>query len=103
MPQFKLSDDDRKALVIFLKSRRGVKPLRIVRRSVPSWRRNTTPPVPESVAAVAASITAAATPAARGEQLIEGYACLSCHKLGDHDGGISPDLTYEGLVRETTG
>ncbi len=99
MPQFKMSDDDRKALVVFLKSRRGVSPSQ---SSVDQFRAetNTTPPVPESVAAVAASITAAATPAARGEQLIDGYACLSCHKLGDHDGGISPDLSYEGLIRE---
>jgi mono/diheme cytochrome c family protein len=37
---------------------------------------------------------------ARGEQLVQGYACLSCHKLGDKDGGISPDLSYEGLLRD---
>jgi mono/diheme cytochrome c family protein len=99
MPQFKLSDDDRKALVIFLKSRRGSN---LSESSVDQFRLHAaaTNPVPESVAVVAAEITKATTPAARGEQLIQGYACLSCHKLGDHDGGISPDLTYEGMIRE---
>ena len=99
MPQFKLSDDDRKALVIFLKSRRGAS---LSESSVDQFRlqASTVAPVPESVAEVSATVTKATTPAARGEQLVEGYACLSCHKLGDHDGGISPDLTYEGLVRE---
>ncbi len=99
MPKFKLTDDERKALVIFLKSRRGATsaegPVAQYEMDV-----STTPPVPESVAAVQSKITAAATPAARGEQLIEGYACLSCHKLGDKDGGISPDLSYEGLMRD---
>ncbi len=99
MPQFRLSDDERRALVVFLKSRRGSNPSE---SSVAHFEEEaaTTTPVPESVAAVAASITSAATPAARGEQLIQGYACLSCHKLGEHDGAISPDLTYEGLMRD---
>jgi len=99
MPQFKLGDDDKKALVIFLKSRRGTT---LSTSSTEQFRLNaaTTAPVPESVAVVSASAAPAATPAARGEQLIQGYACLSCHKLGDHDGGISPDLSNEGLVRD---
>ena len=99
MPQFKLAGDDRKALVIFLKSRRGAThdESAVARYELDA---STAPPVPESVAAVEARITAAPNPAARGEQLIEGYACLSCHKLGDKDGGISPDLSYEGLVRD---
>ena len=24
-------------------------------------------------------------------------ACTACHKLRDRDGGIAPDLSYEGL------
>ena len=99
MPQFKLTDDDRKALVIFLKSRRETthaeSPVDRYKMDV-----STVPPVPESVAEVESKIAAASNPAARGEQLIQGYACLSCHKLGDRDGGISPDLSYEGLIRD---
>ena len=99
MPQFKLSDDDRKALVIFLKSRRGAT---ASENSVDHYKlaTSTTPPVPESVAEVEAQIKSASTSAARGEQLFQGYACLSCHKMGDRDGGISPDLSYEGLIRD---
>ena len=99
MPQFKLSDDDRKALVIFLKSRRG--PNAAV-SSMDSFRLDASKetPVPESVGATALNAPPATTAAARGAQLIQGYACLSCHKLGDRDGGISPDLSYEGLLRD---
>jgi len=99
MPQFKLSDDERKALVIFLKSRRGANP---AASSVDQFKleASTAKPVPESVADVEAAITAAKTPAARGEELIQGYACLSCHKADDRDGGISPDLSREGLMRD---
>jgi mono/diheme cytochrome c family protein len=101
MPQFKLSDDDRKSLVIFLKSQRGTSS---AKSSIDQYRMDvsTIPPVPESVAPAESKIASASTPVARGEQLIQGYACLSCHKLGDRDGGISPDLSYEGLVRDQT-
>ncbi len=99
MPQFKLSDDDRKALVIFLKSRRGPA---IAENAVDRYKMDvsTVPPVPESVTEVDSQIKSAANSQARGEQLFEGYACLSCHKMGDRDGGISPDLSYEGLIRD---
>ena len=99
MPQFKLTDDDRKALVIFLKSRRGANiaesPMDVFKLQA-----SKEAPVPESVGAAALNAPPATTPAARGAQLIQGYACLSCHKLGDRDGGISPDLSYEGLMRD---
>jgi len=36
----------------------------------------------------------------QGEQLISDRACTACHKLGAKDGGIAPDLSYEGLVRD---
>jgi sulfur oxidation c-type cytochrome SoxX len=99
MPQFKLTDEDKKALVIFLKSRRGPNPSE---SSVDQYKleANTVAPIPDSVTEVQAAVTAAKTSAARGEQLIQGYACLSCHKLDDHDGAISPDLTREGLMRD---
>ena len=99
MPKLKLSNEDKKALVIFLKSRRGNNPSQ---SSVDRYEleASTAVPVPDSVAEVATAITAAKTPAERGRQLIDGYACLSCHKLDDHDGGISPDLTREGLMRD---
>jgi mono/diheme cytochrome c family protein len=99
MPQFKLSDDERRALVAFLKSRQGANP---GESAVEAFKLDTSTekPVPESASAVASKLSANLTSTARGEQLIQGYACLSCHKLGDHDGGISPDLSYEGLIRD---
>ena len=57
-------------------------------------------PILESAQGAESKAASAQTPAARGEQLIQGHACLSCHKLGDRDGGISPDLSYEGLARD---
>jgi mono/diheme cytochrome c family protein len=99
MPQFNLNDDERKALVIFLKSRQGVN---YGESAVATYtmQASTEKPVPESAAAVESKLASNLTSSSRGEQLIEGYACLSCHKLGDHDGGISPDLSYEGLLRD---
>src|SRR5262249_37587148 len=35
-----------------------------------------------------------------GEQLLTDRACTACHKLGDRDGGVAPDLSYEGLIRD---
>ena len=35
-----------------------------------------------------------------GEQLIQDRACLACHKLGNQDGEIAPDLTHAGLLRD---
>jgi len=99
MPQFKLSDDERKALVIFLKSRRGSN---LTDSSTESFRlkaHSVTPTLPGVSDADVAAL-AALQPAARGEKLIGDLACLSCHKLGDRDGGISPDLSYEGSMRD---
>jgi mono/diheme cytochrome c family protein len=99
MPQFKLSDDDKKALVIFLKSRRSSN---LAESPAEAFRLNAavTSPVPESVAAAESGASGAPTSAARGENLIQQYACLSCHKLDGKDGGISPDLSYEGLLHD---
>jgi len=95
MPQFKLSDDDKKALVIFLKSRRGADLSESDVESFTLKAKAVTPALPG-----VAELDASLTPAARGEKLIGTLACLSCHKLDDHDGGISPDLSYEGLMRD---
>ncbi len=99
MPQFKLSDDDKKALVIFLKSRRGSN---LAESPVESFEANAavTSAVPESVLPAEPGPAGSQTSAARGEKLIQEYACLSCHKLDGKDGGISPDLSYEGMLRD---
>ncbi|HBY59402.1 MAG TPA: hypothetical protein DEH78_06240 [Solibacterales bacterium] len=38
----------------------------------------------------------------QGRELIDSRACLACHKLGDKDGAVAPDLSYEGLLKGET-
>jgi mono/diheme cytochrome c family protein len=74
--------------VIFLKSRRGVN---FAETSLDRYKAHI-----ENVAVVIPPGTAGEK---AGEQLITDRACTACHKLGDRDGGIAPDLSYEGLIR----
>ncbi len=96
MPKFNLSETDVKSLVIFLKSRHGMNfaetSLDQYRLRVSEVKMNITPEGKSEVAGLA--------PAARGKQLLEDRACTACHKLGTTDGGIAPDLSYEGLIRQ---
>ena len=64
MPKFKLSDDDRKALVIFLKSRQGTT---LAESPMEAFKLDTSTiaPVPESAAAVAATVSANLSTSAR--------------------------------------
>jgi sulfur oxidation c-type cytochrome SoxX len=89
MPKFNLADDDVKALVIFLKSRRGVN---FAETSLDRYKAH--------VANAAVVIPPGTAGEKAGEQLLTDRACTACHKLGDRDGGIAPDLSYEGLIRD---
>jgi mono/diheme cytochrome c family protein len=91
MPQFNLNDDEIKALVIFLKSRRG---MNFAETSLDKYKAHL-----QAAIGSETKITAAPS-AARGEQLISQRSCTACHKLGDRDGHIAPDLSYEGLERD---
>jgi sulfur oxidation c-type cytochrome SoxX len=91
MPKFQLGEADVKALVIFLKSRRGVN---FAETSLDRYKAHI-----ENVAVVIPPGTAGEK---AGEQLLTDRACTACHKLRDRDGGVAPDLTYEGLVRDDT-
>jgi mono/diheme cytochrome c family protein len=90
MPNFHLGDADVKALVIFLKSRRGV-----------NFGETTLDRYKAHVANVAVLIPPGTGGEKAGEQLIADRACTACHKLGDRDGGIAPDLSYEGLEHDS--
>jgi mono/diheme cytochrome c family protein len=95
MPKFDLSDDEIKALVVFLKSRRGMNFSETTMEQYRARLQQTKLP------AGAGGGTAENAPsAARGEQLIAERSCTACHKLGDKDGHISPDLSFEGLIRD---
>ena len=98
MPKFNLGEEDVRALVIFLKSRHGINfaetSLDQYRLRLNEAKLTITPPgKPEAKDA---------TLAGRGKQLIEDRACTACHKLGTVDGGIAPDLSYEGLIKDQT-
>ncbi len=93
MPQFKLSEADKKALVIFLKSRRG---MNFAETALDRYRLKTSTAVPPPGGPEPQNVSRVA----RGERLVQDRACVSCHKLGDKDGGIAPDLSYEGLMRD---
>jgi mono/diheme cytochrome c family protein len=108
MPKFNLSDDEIKALTIFLKSRRGIN---FAETSLDRYRASLNkekPAEPAAAASLAPGTAPATTPAAAaagptlaslGEKLIKDRSCLACHKLGGIDGGIAPDLSTEGLIR----
>ncbi|HUA60468.1 MAG TPA: c-type cytochrome [Verrucomicrobiae bacterium] len=89
MPKFNLSDADVKALVVFLKSRRGVN---FAETSLDRYKAHV-----ENISVVIPPGTAGEK---AGEQLIADRACTACHKLKDRDGGVAPDLSYEGLIRD---
>ncbi len=89
MPKFNLSEDDVRALVIFLKSRRGV-----------NFSETEMDRYKAHVANVPVVIPPGTEHLNSGEQLIAERACTACHKLKDKDGGIAPDLSYEGLIRD---
>jgi sulfur oxidation c-type cytochrome SoxX len=89
MPDFHLNQADVESLVIFLKSRRGVN---FAETSLDRYEAH--------VANVAVVIPPGTAGEKAGEQLLGDRACTACHKLGGRDGGIAPDLSYEGLIRD---
>ena len=97
MPKFKLTRRRNQGAVIFLKSRRGIN---FAETSLGQYRARLQARLERGRHDEPAAYR---RPAARGEQLIGERSCTACHKLGDKDGGIAPDLSYEGLMREQTG
>jgi len=99
MPKFNLSDDDVKSMVIFLKSRRGVN---YAETSLARYRARLTPAKAEITpeAALNKPVVKAGDLVSQGKQLFEDRACTACHKLGEKDGGIAPDLTFEGRIKD---
>ncbi|MBK9315445.1 MAG: c-type cytochrome [Acidobacteria bacterium] len=106
MPKFKLNDIEVKALTIFLKSRRGVNFAETsLDRYRASLRRDGTAaavPTAGTDATATPATPAGPTLAAMGEKLISDRSCLACHKLGAVDGGVAPDLSFAGLLKDET-
>lgn len=96
MPKFNLTNDEVKALVVFLKSRRG---MNFAETGLERYRAALNVKRPGDAESKEPQLTGAAL-ASHGQQLITDRACTACHKLGTTDGGIAPDLSYEGLMRD---
>ena len=98
MPKFNVGGR-RKRLVIFLKSRQG---LNFAETWLARYRRRITPAKAEITPEAALNKPAIklADQVAEGKALFEDRACTACHKLGDKDGGIAPDLSFEGRMRD---
>ncbi|MBL8190211.1 MAG: c-type cytochrome [Acidobacteria bacterium] len=104
MPKFNLSEEETKALVVFLKSRRGVN---FSETSLDRYRATLNK---EKEGSPMLTATAGTTPKIEpvaggslivlGEKLINDRSCLACHKLGNRDGGVAPDLSFEGLLKD---
>ena len=89
MPRYKMPEQDRIDLVVFLKSRRGktlVEDPYTLRTKTRQWKKQTPTEVPVTVDAGKAAFTK--------------RACIACHMLGDQDGALAPDLSYLGKIRE---
>jgi sulfur oxidation c-type cytochrome SoxX len=98
MPDFRLKDDEVKALVVFLKSRRG---MNFAETGLQKYEAALAARKPSAETAVKAPELTGAALVARGKEVIEQRSCGACHKVLDRDGGIAPDLTYEGLQRDS--
>jgi mono/diheme cytochrome c family protein len=97
MPRFNLKDEDIKALVVFLKSRKGrnfaeteIQRFKVKLTGGAELVQMTIKPVQINPAEIIK----------QGEKLVLDRACTACHKLGDRDGGIAPDLSFEGSLRD---
>jgi sulfur oxidation c-type cytochrome SoxX len=96
MPKFNLTDGEVKALTVFLKSRRG---MNFSETSLERYRATLSVRKPDGSDESDPQLTGPAQ-LAHGQQVIRDRACAACHKLGDTDGRIAPDLSYEGLLRD---
>ncbi len=89
MPKFVMAQKDVQALTVFLKSRRGRQMFEdpvTLRIKTKEWEQEAARELSE-------------TPDA-GQMAFDERFCASCHKLGQEDGKLAPDLSFQGLLRE---
>lgn len=97
MPKFNLKEEDIKALVVFLKSRKG---RNFAETEIQRFKVKLTGGAELVQATIKPVQINPAEMVKQGEKLVLDRACTACHKLGDRDGGIAPDLTFEGLLKD---
>lgn len=103
MPKQDLAPEQVLALTAFLKAQQGARisraPLqsyRSTQQQRPSWL-----PLAQIVGADEATrLETVADPAERGRALLQQVGCLSCHRLGERDGRVGPDLGYASAQRD---
>lgn len=89
MPRFRMPEEDRVALVTFLKSLRGrtlVEDPITVRVETMRWKEQRPEEVPVTVEA--------------GKEAVRKRACAACHRLEGSDGSLAPDLRFVGKIRD---
>jgi mono/diheme cytochrome c family protein len=97
MPKFELPADDIRALVVFLKSRKG---RNFSETEIERYRLHLTGGAELVQANVKPVEVRPGSEKEIGQKLVSDRSCTACHKLGDKDGGIAPDLSFEGLVKD---
>jgi mono/diheme cytochrome c family protein len=102
MPKQELAPDQVTAIAVFLKSQQGARisraPLqqfRSAQQQRPEWL-----PLAQIVGPDLATGVEGMTPVEKGEALLPRVGCLSCHKLGDRDGRVGPELAFTSLQRD---
>lgn len=100
MPKQDLTDEQRTALVAFLKAQQGsrITEAPLARYVAAAAERPKSLALSAIVGPDAAAIEKL-PPAAEGEQLLPRIGCLSCHKLDGRDGFVGPDLAYTSQQR----
>ena len=97
MPKFNLKDEDIKALVVFLKSRKGKN---FTETEIQRFKVKLTGGAELVQATIKPVKINPSEMVKQGEKLVADRACTACHKLGARDGGIAPDLSFEGQLRD---
>ncbi|MBI4912053.1 MAG: c-type cytochrome [Acidobacteria bacterium] len=97
MPKFNLKEDEIRALVVFLKSRKGKN---FTETEIQRFKVKTAGGAELVQATLRPVVIKPGEMVAQGGKLIEDRACTACHKLGGRDGGIAPDLSFQGLLKD---
>lgn len=98
MPKFNLKPEEVRDLVIFLKSRHGVN---LNETGLAVYRSRLAASKGEAPGGVIPAVLKTGGDAAsQGRELVKQHACAACHKILSEDGGIAPDLSFEGNMKD---
>jgi mono/diheme cytochrome c family protein len=102
MPKQDLTPEQVTAVAVFLKAQQGARisraPLQqflTAQQQRPEWL-----PLAQIVGPAVATEAEALSPEKKGELLLPKVGCLSCHKLGESDGRVGPELAFTSQQRD---